>query len=362
MKKISQWVLSLCVLFILTSQINFLFASTDFSATLKRQIAHFIATKHYLKPRFDAVYAAIHDQQSLNTYLKKLDKYSDYRSKEKIEFAKRRNKERRIGIGVDFLIHAGRILAIPIDNTPLVKSGMKNPDYLTSINNKIIRYNDFDSYRFLGYLRSGEKVILATQGKKYNVRARKINNKTVNYKEVKQYGVLTIRRFTENNVSLIKDALLQAKKMPQIIIDLRHNPGGDLYAATDTLSFFLRKNKNIAYLKNSNGVIDLQSFQGRIIKNKRIIILTSQFTASTAEIFIRALKYYYPKIKTVGEATTGKCLAQENFSLKNGALLHLSVYKVLMPNRQSCQDAPIQPDFIMKNIELMPIKNIVDKL
>ncbi|HHL19638.1 MAG TPA: hypothetical protein ENJ33_07875 [Thiothrix sp.] len=336
-------------------------SNKNFSITTTRQIAYIISNKHYLKPRFDHVYQQAKNATSLRHYLKTLDKYSRYRPVEQVKFAQRRSKKHRIDIGADLLIDANNVLAVPLINSPLLRAGMKKPVYIQSINGQTINYNDFKSYQFLGYLRSGQKITVKTRNthKTYNIRATQVNNQTVHYKKIKQYGVITIRRFTEQNVSAIKKALMAAKKSSSIIIDLRHNPGGDLYATTDTLSFLLKKDKNITYLKQGNTLINLQTLKGRLIKNKRLIILSSRFTASSAEVFIRALKYYYPKVTLVGEETSGKCLAQENFQLKNGALLHLSVYNLLTPDKKYCQDKPIQPDRVINDIELMDIKNII---
>ncbi len=156
--------------------------------------------------------------------------------------------------------------------------------------------------------------------------------------------------------------MLNTSQVATIIIDLRHTPGGDLYATTDALSFLLKKNQDIAYLKSGKHLISLQSLDGQIIRKKKVIILLSRFTASSAEIFTLALKHYYPNLTLVGEKTAGKCLAQEDFPLKNNALLHLSVYAVLTPTSLPCQDIPILPDHMINNIELMDIKEIIKRL
>lgn len=336
----------------------------NFSKTLARQIAYTIANNHYLKPRFEHAYQQAKNPATLRDYLSTLDKYSRYRTVEQVKFAKQRNKKNRIDIGADLLVNANDILAVPLRNSPLLRAGMNKPAYIQSINGHMINYSNFKSYQFLGQLRLGQKITVKTKDdqKTYNIRATKINNQTVHYKKINQYGVITIRRFTESNVIAIKKALISAKSLSKIIIDLRHNPGGDLYATIDTLSFLLRKNQNITYLKQGKTLINLQTLQGRLIKNKKLIILSSHFTASSTEIFIRALKHYYPKVTLIGGATSGKCLAQENFRLKNGALLHLSVYNLLTPNKKTCQNQSIQPDKSLNNIELMDINDIINLL
>jgi len=338
--------------------------ANPFSADTARYIANTIATQHYLHPPFDTVYQHTHNQTALNRYLTTLDKYSHYYSAEYIRFANKRNQKKRIGIGMDLLINGNTVLAVPFANAPLFRAGMTKPAYIHSLNNKVINYDDLSTYQFLGDLRAGQSVTIKTKeiGTTYKAHATYINNKTLHYQRIHQHGVITLRKFTEANVLSLKKALAKTKRVPVIVIDLRHNPGGDVYATTDMLSFFLKKNQDIAYLKRGEQRISLQSLQGRIVRNKRIIILTSRFTASSAEVFIHALKHYYPKLTLIGDKTAGKCLAQEDFPLKNNALLHLSVYTLLTPTSQSCQGIPIIPDRMIKNIELMSINDIVSSL
>lgn len=335
-------------------------APNTFSDELRRQIAYTISSHHYTQPNFATVSAHATNKIKLTKYLKKLDKYSSYLSKEEVDFFKKRNKKQRIGVGFDLLIDTDKILAVPIANTPIANAGMKLSRYIHSINNNIINYYDFSSYRFLNEVNKGDVITLDLEnGTTVKAHAANILNKTVNYHAVNDTGIITIRRFTEGNVRSIKRALLKSKKLRKIIFDLRHNPGGDLYATVDILSFLLKKKLDIVHLNNRNDTITLQSLNSKLIKNKKIFILMSHFTASSAEVFIHALKYYLPDVTLIGGGTSGKCLAQEGLLLKNGSLLHLSAYKLLTPEKKSCQDKPIQPDIDLKNIELMSIKNII---
>ena len=55
------------------------------------------------------------------------------------------------------------------------------------------------------------------------------------------------------------------------------------------------------------------------------IIMQDGYTASSAEMFINALKTGMKNVSTYGEQTYGKARVQKNFKLKSGAVLKLTV-------------------------------------
>lgn len=343
-------------------------ANTSFSIKEKQRIGIIISSNHFKKPRITQ--KSLHDTVSLNHYLSQLDPYSKYISAKEAAFKKKRGKARRLGIGLDLLIDGDLILGVPIKDGPAYQAGITTPVYICSINKKKIKSTEFESYQFLAEFSQGQIVEIQTMSKtakklgKYQVKVEWFVQKHVDIKPVGKVNVLSIRLFSNDSTLRIKKALETLSQDKALIIDLRFNPGGDLYATTDTLSFFIEQNLAVAYLKEKSikNPLPLKTVSGRSISNKKVYLLLSQFTASSAEIFAQAIKHYLPQTVFIGSATAGKCLAQETHLLKSKSAIQLSVYEVLNAQKEHCQNKPLIADIKIKNIETMPLTQVISLL
>lgn len=341
---------------------------TLFSEKEKQRIGMLIASSHFQKPNISK--AALRTPSSLSYYLNQLDPYSKYFSTREVSFKKKRSEDKRLGLGLDLLVDGELILSIPIKNGPAFQVGFKTPAYLYSINNKKISTSNFNSYKFLVDFSSGQSVKVKTASKMgklldtYHIQARPFNQKHVSVKHFKRFSLLSIRQFTSNTTNTIKQVLISLPKNKPLIIDLRYNPGGDLYATIDTLSFFLKKNLTVAYL-NQKGIgepIPLKTLSGKLPSNRKIYLLLSHFTASSAEIFAQAIQHYLPQTVTIGSASAGKCLAQEIHLLEDNSAIQLSVYEVLNARRSHCQYRPIPANIKINEIETMPLSELIPRI
>lgn len=328
--------------------------------SLKNEIINKIIDSHYLQPKYDDVEKGIIFYDDINKYLSSLDPYSQYISYEKVEFIEKRSAYKRVGIGIDILIDGEKLLIYPFQNSPASLAGLDTAQYLKKINNNIINPDIFSSYKFIGDLKKGDSYKLITKNnKKYILTVDKYNNigRSLTYKN---YTIITVRNFDMNINTIIKESLNLLAKDSKLIIDLRYSTGGDIFKTMNAISFFLSEKIHIAYLhkKHSKYSIPLKNLRSLKRYKKRIYILTSQFTASSAEVFVRALKTL-PKVKVIGEKTKGKCLAQKTVSLTNGANMLISSYEILDKNMKSCEGIPILPHKYIKNIELMKLQDII---
>ena len=339
-----------------------------FSKKERRVISILVANNHFKKARVSQ--SALINPSIFAAYLNKLDPYSKYFTAKEMAFKRKRENKKRLGIGLDLLLSGKKILGVPVKGGPAYQAGIKTPSYICTINQRKIDASKLASYQFLAKFVAGQNVEVQTASKKgekfklYKIQAKSFTQSHVSIEHLSAYDVLSIRQFSDDSTINIKKHLRSLSPQKPLVIDLRFNPGGDLYATIDTLSFFLKKDITVAYLKeNSNRApLPLKTVSGQVVLHKKIYILLSQFTASSAEIFAQAIKHYMPQTVFVGRATTGKCLAQKTYLLDNKSAIQLSVSEVLNAQKVRCQNKPLTVDINIKNIETMPLKQVLSSL
>ncbi|MBQ8750907.1 MAG: hypothetical protein IJZ30_04660 [Alphaproteobacteria bacterium] len=103
-----------------------------------------------------------------------------------------------------------------------------------------------------------------------------------------------------------------------IIFDLRHNIGGDFNEAIKLSDLFL-DDTLIAYSKEQNETNYYTSTKGDIFNNKKIIILTSNKTASAAEVVTASLSDQSRAV-VIGTKTYGKGSLQSVYNMNDQRL------------------------------------------
>lgn len=344
--------------------------ANNFSIKKQKKISQIIISNHYKKLNLEIIQRNVKNADLLTDYLKKIDPYSRYISAEKNRFVRKRNKLNRVGIGFKLLINKEDILVVPTKGAALYQSGLKTPQYLLSLNNHKVNYNDFSSYAFLASIGVGDSISLKIKNstnnreKSYQVKAKRFRQKLINFSENTQFAMVRIDEYKDGMQVKLKQFLKKINNRKPLIIDLRYCPGGDLFAAVDMLSPFIGRSRSIAYLDKETAyqAVSLNTITTKPLFKRPIYMLTSKFTASSAEVFIRGIKHAVKNSYTVGEATQGKCLAQESHSLGDGSALLLSSYKILTPNKKSCEQIPIKADKKLRNIELLDMDTVMNFL
>jgi C-terminal processing protease CtpA/Prc len=199
---------------------------------------------------------------------------------------------------------------------------------------------------------------LQRQEESYTVIANSYENHFLEYLTESGINLIRIHQFnategSERLKTLVKRSLQRDK---YLVLDLRYCPGGSLYEVVDAVSLFLPADLEVSYLRKSgtDKLRTLTSLPGRIVNRQRLYLWVSPFTASSAEIFARILRYYATNAVIIGTPTQGKCLSQQTFELEDGSGLELSTFEVLGPDKQPCEGTSIQPDI---EVELNEILN-----
>lgn len=133
-----------------------------------------------------------------------------------------------------------------------------------------------------------------------------------------------------------------------LIFDLRNNPGGYLSGSVFIASEFLKEGpvvvqqqasgeKQTYTVNRKGGLIDIP-----------MVVLINKGTASASEIVAGALQVA-GRAKIVGESSFGKGSVQEAQELAEGAGIHITTAKWLLPNGKWINDKGIDPDVKIEN-------------
>lgn len=141
---------------------------------------------------------------------------------------------------------------------------------------------------------------------------------------------------------------LNKNSIKGLIFDLRNNPGGYLSGSVFIASEFV-KDGVVVVQENSLG--NRQTYavnrKGRLT-DMPMVILINKGTASSSEIVAGALQVRR-NIKVVGETSFGKGSVQEAQDLSEGAGIHITTAKWLLPNGKWINGSGIEPDVKVEN-------------
>lgn len=137
-------------------------------------------------------------------------------------------------------------------------------------------------------------------------------------------------------------------KFSGLIFDLRNNPGGYLQGAVYTAGEFISSGV-VVKQQMTNGITDEYSVNrvGRLT-DIPLVVIVNNGSASASEIVAGALKAH-KRAKLVGTKTFGKGSVQEAQDLSDGAGLHVTTAKWLLPGGESISKNGIEPDFVVEN-------------
>lgn len=142
-----------------------------------------------------------------------------------------------------------------------------------------------------------------------------------------------------------------------LIIDLRFNGGGWDYNAYKLASRFVAKGKTIGHFERLRikGTNEYTQMKYRTVKSKGkkqftkpIVILTSDFTASAAEVFVLLMREL-PNVSIIGENTEGIFSDMYEFKLPNKWIVTLSHQQYFSQDKENFEGKGISPDIQIVN-------------
>lgn len=145
----------------------------------------------------------------------------------------------------------------------------------------------------------------------------------------------------------LKSELSGSNSPKGVILDLRNNPGGYLQGSVYIASEFVNDGTIVTQV-NSNGTEDHFTVTRKgVLTDVPVIVLINGGSASASEIVAGALKDH-GRATLVGEQSFGKGTVQTPQDLRDGAGLHVTTGKWLLPSGNTIANEGLTPDDLVE--------------
>jgi carboxyl-terminal processing protease len=292
---------------------------------------------------------------AINTMLTSLnDPYTKFLQSELFSKQKMILGSKITGIGVEFN-KAGDDIVINhvLDNSPAQSESIMAGDTIVAVNGT--KTSELNVEDIVKTIESDEEDTVELTIKHNDttitkkLKKRDIPIQTMNYKITDDnIGIITLTNIMgEKAVEDFKEILSATNDTKGIIIDLRNNYGGILANAIEMSNYMLNEEKIVSIESRVNAKYQIYSDDEIIFKDKPIVILINNLTASAAEIMTGTLKDNKNAI-IIGEHSFGKNSIQQIIPMPNATGLILTTDKYILPNGEDIYNKGIVPDIIIK--------------
>lgn len=291
-------------------------------------------------------------ESAINELLKQLDPHSSYISSKDLQEVNEQLDGNFEGIGIEFMILEDTILVVsPIAGGPSEKKGILAGDKIVEIEDSIIagkNINTRDVVNMLKGERGSDVLIGIKRGeeaelKKFVITRDKIplHSVEVGYMLDDRTGYIKVNRFSATTYKEFMEKLekmVNEDGLKDLVIDLRQNPGGYLNEATNILSqLFAEKDRLLVYTEGrSVKRSDYETTGKPFFKIEDIAVLIDEGSASASEILAGAIQDWDRGV-VIGRRSFGKGLVQEQYGLKDGSALRLTVARYYTPTGRLIQ-------------------------
>jgi len=288
---------------------------------------------------------------ALNHLLDQLDPHSVYITPDELQAVEDDMSGGFEGIGVEFIMLDDTIQVVtPLSGGPSEAAGILAGDKIISIADTVVAGVKIDNGQIFRKLRGekGSKVkITVLRGQETTPREFIITRDIIPVKSVEvaymldeRTGYVKINRFSARTYTEFMEAIgpfAEGKGMQNLVLDLRGNPGGYLNEATDLLSQFFPDGKLLVYTQGRNEERHDYKSNGRARFNiQNISVLIDEGSASASEIVAGAIQDH-DRGWIIGRRSFGKGLVQEQYPLRDGGALRLTVSRYYTPSGRSIQ-------------------------
>lgn len=305
----------------------------------------------------DAKYVEDADQDELitkaiNAIVGELDPHSNYISAEDLVAINEQLEGNFDGIGVEFMMLDDTIVIVtPLAGGPSEAVGIRAGDKIVTIEDSIVAGQELATQDIFSLLRGKKGTDVAVGIKRGS--QKELLSFTITRDEIpvhsvdvaimldEKTGFIKVNRFsatTYDEFVQSLEKLVEKHKMEDLVIDLRHNPGGYLTQATNMLSqLFPERGKLLVYTEGRTVKRTEYSTSGRAFYNiGEVVVLIDEGSASASEIMAGAIQDHDRGV-LVGRRSFGKGLVQEQYPLRDGSALRLTVARYYTPSGRCIQ-------------------------
>ena len=293
-------------------------------------------------------------EEAIKNILDQLDPHSNYITASELKGVNEELKGNFEGVGIEFMVLDDTIMIVnALSGGPSEKAGLMAGDKIVEIGDSLAVGNDIDPTKLVNKLR-GE------QGTDVKIGVLRGNSKTVKYFTVtrdeipmhsvdvgymldEKTGYIKVNRFSATTTTEFMEKLkvmVEKEELKDLVIDLRQNPGGYLLEATKILSQFFKESGKLLVYTEGRTVSrnDYESTGQNFFDVDKIAVLIDEGSASASEIMAGAFQDWDRGV-IVGRRSFGKGLVQEQYELKDGSALRLTVARYYTPTNRSIQRA-----------------------
>jgi carboxyl-terminal processing protease len=309
-------------------------------------------------------------EAAINGMLSSLDPHSSYLNEKAFDEMKIQTKGEFGGLGIEVTMENGLVKVVsPIDDTPAFHAGIHAGDFISKIDGEAVMGTSLSdavekmrgkpgTKIELTILREGENEPLTFSIKRAVIRIKSVRARQEN--DVAYIRITSFSEQTSDNVNAELTALRKTigeGKFKGLVLDLRNNPGGLLDQAIEVSDLFMDKGEIVSTggrISDSNKRYNATS--GDIINGLPIVVLINGGSASASEIVSGALQDHKRAV-IIGTKSFGKGSVQTviPLSASNGAM-RLTTSRYFTPSGRSIQAEGIQPDIVVEQAKLEPVK------
>ncbi len=291
-------------------------------------------------------------KEAIDNILFQLDPHCSYITAKQLKGVNEQLEGSFDGIGIEFVVVDDTVMVVAaLAGGPAEKAGIRSGDKIVTIEDSLTVGDNIDYEGILGKLK-GER------GSKIDIGIRRGDQKelihfTITRDKIPVHsvdvaymlddltGYIKINRFSANTYEEFMRAmeeLVDRQGMKHLVMDLRQNGGGYLQEATNILSqLFKEKDRLLVYTEGKSVTRSEYKSTGRNFYNiENIAVLTDEGSASASEIIAGAIQDWDRGV-IIGRRTFGKGLVQEQYRLRDGSAIRLTVARYYTPSGRCIQ-------------------------
>jgi carboxyl-terminal processing protease len=322
-------------------------AESEWHRQLKKYAEIYTLVKTYYPGPFDKEKLFF---SSITGFLRMLDPHSYFLDPVSMRSLNEDQQGNYYGIGTRITRYEDRLTVVaPLEGTPAYRLGIMAGDVIAEIDGKDTKKLSLDEA--MRMLRGAKGTVVNIKIRRegiaelipFKIERAEIPLNSVSYSlalpgepgigyiSIRTFGNTTAKEFGEGVEKLIQEHQIKA-----LILDLRGNAGGALYAAIALADFFLPKGKAIVSVR---GRAYQQSFFAKKdgqYEDLPAVVLINRGSASASEIVAAALQYH-KRAKIIGTRSWGKGLVQTVSRLGMNSSLALTTAKYYTPDNKCIQ-------------------------
>ena len=354
-----------------------LIESIDNQGNLGRveEIIRFIENKYV-----DSIDSEVMMEKVVEGILNDLDPHSIYISPAELESVDRQMSGNYFGVGIETInmrdtVTVSRVLK----GSPAEQVGFMQGDMILSVNDSLVAGPNYKLNKLSNIVSKAKaevrfKILPTGDGRPKVLKVFPanipVNSAEHFYKVEDNIGYVELSRFTSKSYAEFMSAveeLVTDKSLENLIIDLRNNPGGYLPEANKILSqLFREKDKIMLYTEGRNSDKKEYKTNGKnFFRIENIAVLIDEGSASGSEILAGAIQDWDRGV-VIGKRSYGKGLVQEQYPLKNGGAIRLTIAKYYTPSGRLIQrpfdDRKAYYDSFESRTENGELSEVIDSL